>query len=59
MSSSGSGEANWEDIVSKPRGETGHAVAGVISNFNYDRLCQTVAGDYQAESDAALFGEEP
>ncbi len=34
-------------------------MAGVISNFNYDRLRQAVAGEYQAESDAALFGEEP
>ncbi|MFC0106671.1 hypothetical protein [Kibdelosporangium aridum] len=59
MSSSTSGEAELGGHREQATRETGHAVAGVISNFNYDRLRQAVAGEYQAESDAALFGEEP
>jgi hypothetical protein len=50
---------DWEGIVSKPRGETGHAVAEVITTFPTESagggLHDAVAADYQVESDAAYF----
>lgn len=56
---SGSGVA-WQEIASKPRGETGRAVLEVLKAFgsSADPLRSAVAADYQQEADAALLGFE-
>ena len=56
---SGDGVA-WQEIVSKPRGETGQAMLEVLKTFgsSADPLRSAVAADYQQEADAALLGFE-
>ncbi|MGH3177207.1 MAG: AAA family ATPase [Streptosporangiaceae bacterium] len=56
---SGGGVA-WQEIASKPRGETGQAVLEVLKTFgsSADPLRSAVAADYQQEADAALLGFE-
>lgn len=49
----------WEEIVSKPRGDTGHALSEVLTTFgdSAGKLSGAVAVDYQVEADAALLDE--
>jgi len=50
----------FEDIASKPRGETGRALLDVLRTAGSfaDELRLAVRADYQQESDAALLGIE-
>jgi hypothetical protein len=59
LDQSGSGVA-WQEIASKPRGETGQAVLEVLKTFgsSADPLRSAVTADYQQEADAALLGLE-
>jgi hypothetical protein len=54
------GGVAWQEIASKPRGETGQAVLEVLKTFgsSADPLRSAVAADYQQEADAALLGFE-
>jgi hypothetical protein len=49
----------WEEIVTKPRGETGRALLDVIRTFgpSADQMRSAVRAAYRAETDAAFFGE--
>jgi AAA ATPase domain len=53
-------QVDWNEILRKPRGETGSAISEVLRTFGSeaDRLAEAVAHDYQHESDAALLGTD-
>jgi hypothetical protein len=50
-------DVNWDDIVEKPRGETGKALSEVMDVYSEsaEGLNYAVAHEYQAESDAAYL----
>jgi tetratricopeptide (TPR) repeat protein len=50
----------WKQIVTKARGETGHALSEVLLNFSgkANQLIEAVTTDYQREADAAMFAED-
>jgi hypothetical protein len=51
-------QVDWNEILRKPRGESGSAISEVLRTFgpSAGRLAEAVANDYQHESDAALLG---
>jgi hypothetical protein len=53
-------QVDWDEILRKPRGESGSAIAEVLRTFGPEtgRLAEAVADDYRHESDAALLGSD-